>query len=122
MFLFTACSKPTTIILFNNAPITKDNFLNNATEFFAGKKIYYLFITEKKLDTEFIRVRVLKRNEKVDYEITGLAYSNDFRLYKNQIYYYNDYIVINEAGYYCMVIYTKNRLTTPLVTANFRVK
>lgn len=122
MPLLTACNKPQTIILFNSAPITKENFLTNATEFSVGKKIYYIFITEKPLKTDSIRIRILKRDEKVNFEITKSVYSNDFRLYKDQIYYYNDYIVMNDAGYYCMVIYAKNKMDRPLVTADFRVK
>lgn len=122
MFLFTACSKPDAMIFFNNAPITKENILNNSTEFSAGKKIYYLFMTQKPLNTEAIRVRILKEDEKAKYQATRIVYSNDFWLHKDQIYYYNDYIVINEAGYYCMLIYAKNKLDRPLAMAEFKVK
>ncbi|MEI8128746.1 MAG: hypothetical protein WCG95_03915 [bacterium] len=118
----SGCDRPKTIILFNNAPITKENILSNATEFTLGKRIYYVFMTEKKLETDLIRIRILKRNEKANFQPTKLFYSNDFRLYKDQIYYYNDYIVIHESGYYGMVIYAQNQLNKPLATANFRVK
>jgi hypothetical protein len=121
-FIFSACDKPKTIILFNNLPITKETVLNNATEFEQGKKIYYIFITENKLETDFIVVRILKRNEKAYFQPTKLFYSNDFKLYKDQIYYYSDYIVIHEKGDYCMVIYSKNRLDRPLAIADFRIK
>lgn len=121
-FMFCGCDRAKTIILFNNAPITKENFLNNATEFTSGKRIYYVFMTEEKLETDLIRVRVLKQNEKANFQPTKLFYSNDFRLYKDQIYYYNDYIVIHEAGYYCMAIYATNQLNKPLAIADFRVK
>ncbi len=97
-----ACDKPTTMILFNQDPITKDNFLNNSNRFVAGKRIYYLFITQKPLKTEFIRIRILKRGEKADMAISKVVYSNDFKLTKDQVYYYNDYIVISSAGYYSM--------------------
>ena len=30
-FVLSGCDRPKTIILFNNAPITKENLLNNAT-------------------------------------------------------------------------------------------
>lgn len=118
----TACEKPKTIILFNKEPITKESLLDNSTEFVAGKRIYYIFITEKPLETNQIRVRILKKDEKANYQNTKMAYSNDFRLSKDQAYYYNDYIVINEAGYYCMTVYAKNNLERPLAIADFRVK
>lgn len=118
----TACSNTKTLILFNNAPITKENLLNNPTEFTAGKKIYYIFITEQPLKTNSIRVRIFKRDDKANSSITNVVYSNDFRLYKNQIYYYTDYIVMNEAGCYCMTVYAKNKLDIPLAIADFKVK
>lgn len=118
----TACHRPKTLILFNNEPITKENVLNNATQFIAGKKIYYVFMTEKKLDSNLIRVRILKKDGKVNIQPVSLIYSNDFRLNKDQLFYYSDYIVLNTAGDYCMVIYAINALDKPLVMADFRVK
>lgn len=122
IFFCTACDKPTTIILFNNYPITKENLLNNSTEFKVGKKFYYIFITEKQLESNFIRVRILKREPKADYIANKVVYSNDFRLNKDQIFYYTDYMVMNDTGYYYMLIYSKNRLDKPLATADFQVK
>lgn len=119
---FSGCDKPKTIILFNKNPITKENFLNNSTEFPVETKIYYLFITEKPLNTNMIRVRIVKRDEKAGNQLTSLVYSNDFRMFKDQIYYYNDYIVINATGCYCMQIYSTTALDKPLAVADFRVK
>lgn len=120
--LLSGCHKPNTIILFNKYPITKENFLQNSSEFDIGQKIYYLFITEKSLDTDMIRVRVIKRAEKAGYEAINVVYSNDFRLRKDQIFYYSDYLIMNESGYYCMMIYASNRLDMPLYKADFRIK
>lgn len=120
--LLTGCDRPKTIILFNKNPITKENFLNNSTEFPMGTKIYYLFITEKRLDTNTIRIRVLKRDEKAGNQPVKLVYSNDFRMFKDQLYYYNDYIVINDAGNYCMLIYSTTALDKPLAVADFKVR
>lgn len=117
-----AYSKNTAMILFNKEPIKKENLLTCSNEFTAGKRLYYIFITEKPLKTEFIRVRILKRDEKANYDITKLFYSNDFKLQKDQVYYYSDYIVMNEAGDYCMSIYAINKLDRPLATADFRIK
>lgn len=121
-FFSTACHKPNTIILFNTAPITKENMLNNATEFVAGKRIYYIFITEKPLTCQYIRVRIIKRDDKAQNQAIKMFYSNDFRLNKDQIYYYNDYIVMNESGNYCMIVYARDKLSIPLAVADFKVK
>ena len=116
------CNRQQSIILFNNFPITKANLLKNSTEFVAGKRIYYVFITELPLATTQMRVRVLKRDEKANNQAIKLVYSNDFKLYKDQVYYYNDYIVINEGGAYCMEVYAKNDLSAPMAIADFMVK
>lgn len=120
---FTGCHRPKTIILFNQEPITNENFLNNSTQFKVGKRIYYLFITEKPLQAEMIRVRIFKRDEKGGMDISKIAYSNDFKLSKeHQIFYYNDYVVIHDAGYYCMAVYLLTALNRPLASADFQVK
>lgn len=118
----TACDKPKAAILFNNNPITKENILQNPTQFKVDKRFYYIFITEKPLESNIIRVKILKREEKANYEPTKIVYSNDFRLNKDQIFYYTDYIVMHEPGYYYMLIYATNRLDKPLAAADFQVK
>ena len=117
-----ACKKLATILLFNTQPITRENMLDNSSEFEVGQKIYYLFATEKPLKTDGVRVRVLKRDDKAQGQITKMVYSSDYRLFKDQIYYYNDYVVMHEAGTYCMIIHAKNRLDKPLVVGDFKVK
>lgn len=118
----SGCKAPKTVILFNNYPITKENLLSNASEFTVGKRIYYIFLTQNPLKTNLIRVRVLKKEGKDSFEPIKLVYSNDFRLNKDQVYYYNDYIVMNDSGDYTMVIYSRDELDKPLVIADFRVK
>lgn len=123
IFIFSGCGHPNHgIILFNKNPITKANLLNNANEFGIGNRLYYIFITEKPLKTNSIRVRILKRDEKANFQITKLVYSNDFRLSKDQVYYYTDYIVLHETGYYCMAIYATNSLDRPLAVGDFKIR
>jgi hypothetical protein len=122
MFFLTACNNQKTIILFNNNPITKQNLLENSTEFIKGQRVYYIFISEKPIDSDMVRVRIFKRDSKASNQPTKLEYSNDFKLRKDQIYYYDDYIMINDAGDFCMVVYATNNLKTPLAVADFRLK
>lgn len=120
--MFSACSKPKTMILFNHYPVTKETLLKNATEFKKGERIYFIFLSQKPLKTEFMRVRILKREDKFNAITSRIMYSNDFRLTKDQIYYFTDYIVMNESGSYCMAVYNKERMERPLAIADFRVK
>jgi len=118
----SACSKNKTLILFNKYPVIKETLLNNATEFNAGKRIYYIFLTDKPLETKMIRIKIYKRDEKANYGVTKVAFTGDFKVMKDQLYYYNDYIVLHDAGYYYMAIFAMNGLDKPLATADFRVK
>ena len=120
-FVLTACRKPKAIILFNKYPITKENLLNNATEFKVDKRIYYILMIEKPLDSEFVRVRVFKRDKKADFRLTKMVYSDDVKLRKEGLYYYTDYLVMHEAGNYYMMIYALNALDRPLAMADFKV-
>lgn len=114
--------KEKSLLLFNKNPITKENMLRNSNEFTTGKRIYYLFITQEPLKTDSVRIRVFKRDEKADYPITEVVYSNDFRLSKAQVYYYTDYVIINKAGYYCMYVYSTDNLSRFLTRSDFQVK
>lgn len=118
----SGCAKQTSMILFNQYPITKENLLSNSSEFVQGKRFYYIFITQRPLDSSLIRVRILKREEKADFAASKLVYSNDFKPYKDQVYYYTDYLVLHETGYYCMQIYSTDLLNSPLAIADFKIK
>lgn len=119
---FSGCAKKTSMILFNQYPITKENLLSNSSEFVQGKRFYYIFVTERPLDSSMIRIRILKREEKADFTASKLIYSNDFKPSKDQVYYYTDYLVLHETGYYCMQIYSTDLLNSPLAVADFKIK
>lgn len=117
----SGCNKQKAIILFNNNPITKETLLNNSTMFKVKKRIYYVFISQKPIESKFIRVIIQKREEKADNLALKVVYSDDFRLNKDNVFYYTDYIVMEETGSYCMKVYAKNNLERPLAVADFKV-
>ena len=78
-------------------------------------------MTDKPLETNAVRIKIYQRDKNADYQVNKLISSNDFRLRKDQIYYYDDYIVIHESGYYYMAIFALNGLDRPLATADFKV-
>src|SRR5574344_1998727 len=101
-----ACKKKIrSLILFNNNHITKETLLKKSNEFKAGKRIYFIFMTKKPLPTETIRIKIFKRTASARNSVTGLVYCKEFKLKKDNIYYYTDYIVLHNAGDYCMMIY-----------------
>lgn len=113
--------KPKAVILFNNVPITKENALDNRTSFQTGKRIYYILITKKELKSDTIRVKVYSRKASANNTRNSLVYCNDFRLNKDNVYYYTDYIVMNSAGEYNMAIYSTDRLDVEITSADFKV-
>lgn len=122
IFVLTGCNRQKAIILFNSNPITKQNLLENSNEFVKNQRFYYIFISEKPIKSNMARIRIFKRDSKANNQPTKLICSNDYKLRKDQVYYYNDYAVINDAGEFCMVIYATSNLKKPLAVADFRLK
>lgn len=110
------------IILFNSQPITSETLLNNSKEFEAGKRIYYIFITEKPFKGDFVRVQLLKKEEKTAIGGYKIISANDYRIQQDQVYYYDDYFVINERGCYVVQIFSLDKLDKPLARDYFFVK
>jgi len=118
----TGCTNDKAVILFNHQPITKETILNNSKEFTLGRKVYYILLVKKPLQSDIIRVQILKQEDKADLGGVKIYYADDFRLYKDQVYYYNDYVVIREAGHYIMQIFSKDDMVHPLAISDFYVR
>ena len=123
ILLFTsACDDIKPSILFNTSPINAENALHPNNVFEAGKRIYYLVIIPKPVKSRFIYIQIIKKegaNERLGYK---MFYGNTVRLKDEQMYYYDDYIVIRERGTYVMKIYSKDNPTKVLTMAQFWVK
>jgi len=121
--MFLGCNKKDdAVILFNQQPITKETILNNSKEFLVGRRIYYIILVKKPLKTEQIRVQILKKDQNTTVAGVKIQYAEDFRLYKDQVYYYNDYVVLHEPGFYIMQIFSKDNMKKPLAISDFYVR
>ncbi len=123
MFSTCACKKPDkAAILFNKEKITVENAMNFSNVFQANERIYYLILIPKKIKTNRIEIQIIKKDNK--YERLGykLAWSYSARLYDDQMYYYDDYVVLSEAGAYIMKVYSKDDPTKLLCMNQFWVK
>ncbi len=118
----SGCTKNDYILLFNHKPITKETVLKNSKDFSVGEKIYYIFISQKPLKSNYIRIYVKKEDENAGYFGEQTIYGNDHRLYKDQVYYFNDYIVFHERGHYLMLVYLRDNDYKPLACADFYVR
>lgn len=122
IFTTSACDTDKAAILFNRDPITKETVMNNSTNFSRGERIYYLILMPKTVRSRYIYVQVIKKDN--DYARLGynLYWANTFRLKDEQMYYYDDYIVLNEKGSYIMKVYSKDSPQTVMAQAQFFVQ
>ncbi len=122
MTVFSACSSDKAAILFNREKITAQNVMNYSSVFSPNQRIYYLILIPKKIKTRTIEIHVIKKDN--DYMRLGynLYWSYSAYLKDDQMYYYDDYVVISEPGAYVMRVYSKDNPTKTLCMSQFFVK
>ena len=121
MVLSTGC-EPKPKILFNNNPITEENVLDYSNIFTVGQRIYYLILLEKKIQSRYIYIQVVKKDNNYGYLGYNLYWADTKRLSDEQVHYYTDYVVINEPGHYIMQVYSKDKPKVRLTGAEFYVE
>lgn len=109
-------------ILFNHNKITAENALDFSYVFQPNQRIYYLVLIPKKIQTRTIEIQIIKKDNK--YERLGykLFWSTTARLKDDQMYYYDDYVVIPETGAYVMKVFSKDDPTKTLCMSQFFVR
>lgn len=122
LMVFCSCSYEKGLILFNNEPVTKQNMLNDSKVFSEGRKIYYIFLAPKKLNTEFIRVQVFKITDLDTFGGSDVVRTKDVRVMKHERYYYTDYFVFHEKGRYVMQVFSHNDFQHPLAINEFFIQ
>lgn len=121
LFTATACTRDKAGILFNTKPITEKNIYDYSTNFPVGSRIYYVILMPKKVESRYIYIQVVKKNN--DYGRLGykLMQTRNIRLKDEEVNYFTDYLVLNESGYYFMKVYSKDRPQKVLAAAEFYV-
>lgn len=120
--LLSGCVYDRGIILFNTEPITKENALMDEINFKAGSRVYYLFIAPKRMENKYIRVQVFKMVENAPWGGNEVVRTKDFRLMKDQRYYYSDYFTFHTPGKYVMQVFSIDDLQHPLAVDFFFVR
>ena len=122
IFFTSACNDIKPAILFNTNPISAQNALNSTNTFECGRTIYYLVIIPKPIKSRYAYIQIIKKGDEHERLGHQLFYGNTVRLKDEQMYYYNDYIVIYEKGAYVMQVYSKDNPTKVLTSAQFWVR
>ena len=117
-----SCSKNKPGILFNHQPITEKNIYNHSKIFPLGSRIYYVILMPKKVESRYLYLQIVKRDN--DYGRIGydLIMTRDIRLKDEEVNYFTDYFVINQKGYYEMQVYSKDNPQKVFTSAEFYVK
>lgn len=123
MLVVTACTgADKASILFNKYPISEKNIYDYSTVFTSGKRIYYVILIPKKVQSRYIYIQVIKKDNAYGRFGYKLIQTRDVRLKDEEINYYTDYLVLNEKGYYIMKVYSKDNPHKVLTSAEFYVE
>ncbi|MBP3846521.1 hypothetical protein J6I39_02095 [bacterium] len=117
VMIFTSACNKQAYILFNKYPFSEETMSATTNVFKPGEKIYYLVTTPKTVKTKRLLLQVMKmgKHERLGYET---VWGKQVKVRDEQVYYYTDYFVFNEAGAYEMRAYSKDE-PTKLLTANY---
>ena len=118
----SGCAYDRGIILFNSVPITQNNALHDQKVFKPGDKVYFLFIAPKKMYNDLIRVQVFTLTDKADLGGEDMVRTKDFRLNRDERYYYTDYFTLWEKGRYVMQIFSHDDFTNPVAVNYFYIQ
>lgn len=121
LLLTSACSRDKAGILFNKYPINKDNIYDYEKVFPVGSRIYYVILMPKKVESRYLYIQVVKKDN--DYGQFGykLVWTRDVRLKDEEVNYFTDYFVLHDDGYYFMKVYSKDNPLKVLTAAEFSV-
>ena len=122
MFFTSACTNEKAAVLFNNNPITAQNVMNYSQVFAPNQRIYYIVIIPEKIETRNIDIQIIKKDNKDERFGYTLYWTYSARLKDDQIYYYDDYVVISEPGAYVMKVFSKDKPTKTLCLGEFFVR
>lgn len=124
--IFTcACNSEKSVILFNKYRFTQETITSNTNTnvFQPGDRINYLITLPKPVQTKLLMIQIVKvgggEQERYGYE---LVWGKTVKVRDEQIYYYTNYIVLNQTGTYIMKVYSRDNPTKLLTSAYFYVK
>lgn len=115
----TQADKPA--ILFNRHPISEQNVYDYSVIFPVGARIYYLILVPKKVQSRYIYIQVIKKDNSYGRLGYNLIWTKDVRLKDEEVNYFTDYLVLSEKGFYIMKVYSKDNPQKVLTSAEFRV-
>ena len=119
--LSCGCSQDKAGILFNRYPITEQTIYNHTKTFPVGARIYYVVLMPKKVESRYLFIQVVQKDN--DYGMMGynLIWTKDVRLKDEEVNYFTDYLVLTRKGHYVMQVYSKDNPHKVLAESQFFV-
>ena len=117
VIVFTVACKKESYILFNKYPFSEETMNATTNVFKPGERIYYLVTTPKTVKSKRLLLQVMKmgKHERLGYET---VWGKQVKVRDEQVFYYTNYFVFNEAGAYEMRAFSKDE-PTKLLSANY---
>lgn len=122
LFCGFSFKQPKNEVLLGYEPITQDNIDKACVLFKTGHKIHYTFLIPKGFKDDFIRIQVMKKDDKS--EFWGYKYQThyDFKIEEDGKLYITDYIVLHKKGFYFVQFFNLENINKPLALGEFWVK
>ncbi len=124
IFLITACDREKdAVILLGNEQIDPSNFVFQNTQpvFKPRQKIYYILVTKEPIESEELRIQVLKLDQKYPAYKIEVAYGRDINR-GSQKNYVTDYFILHKEGNYVIRIFSHDNFDKPISETEFLVE
>lgn len=115
------CKKDQPLLLFNDQPITKQTVNSPTRNFVFGQRVNYLLIVPKGFKRDYIRVQLVKKEEKTQHWGYKIYQSRDYHVDTTKNYFI-DYVVPGEKGYYFVQVFSFDNFDIPIARNDFWVK
>lgn len=109
------------MLFFNEQTITPETVNYPQRVFRTGERINYLVLNPKGFKNDYIRVQIVKKEEKTPHWGYTVYWAKDYHIDTSDNYYIN-YIVLNEPGYYFMQVFSFDNFDKPIIRNDFWVK
>ncbi len=109
------------LLFFSSQPIPVQNIKNVGRFFRAKEKVYYMLVNPKGFRDEYIRVQIVKKEEKTYHWGYKIYWSKDYHI-DSSVDYFGSYFVIDEPGYYFMQIFSFDDFDRVIARNDFWIK
>lgn len=108
-------------LYFSAEPIQKNNINNVGRYFLRHQRVYYLLVNPKDFRDEYLRVQIVKKEQKTNHWGYKLYWTKDFHIDSGQKDFMS-YFVIDEPGYYFMQVFSFDDFDRVVARNDFWIK